>query len=613
MLKRNYFFIIICIGLFSGLSACKKTETGKLPATPIISAGTNQTDVSAFVVKLNGDSLKKNQIGKWTIVSGLTEPDKVYFEDENKPDTRFHGLPGETYVLKWWINTNASTVTVSFKPLQTSIINTSPNNKTQFYLSATGYDSGEWTIDGAYGYISNTVFGGTYVAPINAPNLKFQGYANRNYKLTWTTKYGSKTASASITITTGNYLESEALSDLQLDAGSNRLTYSGGHITELNLYSSGIAWILSDTVGHPAVQALSYLKRLDLSGSSVIDFPVVIGDSYKQLEYLDMTATRVSSIPSNFGQLKKLKYLYITNFLADTKITSLPSTFGLLESLETFVLRGGLTSLPSSFGQLKKLRYCDLWSSNVQSVPSSIGDCSDLEHLVLGIQANIPSTISKLTKLRYLSLGSGGTITFPSDIDNMVSLDTLVLNASVSTLPPAFMNLSIRKLEIQGGGLASLPSNFGSFPRLDYLFLNGSFTTLPASITSLGSLKYLQLNTRNLTVLPADIGNLKKLQVLIVSNNKISSLPASIGDLPELKELWLGQNQLTTLPANFFSLPKIMILDLANNQLTSLPSDFQNFKNSLKTLYLQGNSFPASDLIKIKQLLPNTGVTPYSL
>jgi Leucine-rich repeat (LRR) protein len=615
MPKSNLAHLFAIAFLLACFSSCKKeTETRVQPAAPFAAAGTNQSDVSEFSVKLNADSLKTGQAGKWTIVSGLQEDNKVYFDDAAKPDTRFHGMPGETYVLKWNVSGySESTVKVSFKPLQTSISNSAPGNQTQFFLTATGYDSGQWTIEGeSYAYIHNQSFGGVYVPDINAPNIKFQGYAHSSYKLTWTTKYGSKSASASIVLNTGNYLESEALQELQLDPGSYRVTYEGGHITGLDLSSSGIAYIFADTVAFPAIQALTYLKRLNLSGSATFKFPTVFGDRFQNLEYLNLNFTVISSIPDNIGQLKKLKEFDLQFPQMGASIYSLPSTFGQLESLETLKLEAsGMQQVPDSFGQLQKLRYCELVANSVQYLPASIGNCSNLQHLAVVTKSGIVSSISKLTKLRYLYWISSASTSLPSDIGNMSSLDTLELQANLPSLPASFANLPLRRLQITGPGLPALPDNFGNLRNLEDLTLAGTFSVLPASFSNLTKLIYCTLNSTNLASLPADIGNFKKLQYFDCSYAKLSTLPASIGDLSALTELRLGQNKISTLPANFFYLPNIKSIDLGNNQLASLSSDFQNLKNTLNRLYLQGNNYPPADLIKIKQLLPTTAVYPY--
>lgn len=608
--------LLVFVVLLSVFSACKKeVETRVVPAAEFASAGTNQRDVTDFSVKLNADSLKKGQSGQWTIVSGLKEPGKVYFDDEKKADTRFHGMPGETYVLKWSVSGySESTVNVGFKPLTAIITNSSPDNKTQFFLTATNYDGGQWTIEGgSYAYIRNQTFGGTVIPNINAPYVKFQGYTHRAYKLTWVTHYGSKSATASITLNTGDYLESEALTELQLDPNSYRVTTTAGHITGLDLSSSGIAYILSDTITNPAIQGLKYLKTLNLAGSSVSNFPTVFGDRYQQLESLNLSSTAITSIATNIGQLKKLKELTIAGLNFGATIYSLPDSFGQLESLEVLRLsmNVGLQQIPNSFGQLKNLRYCDIMGN----LPESVGNCSNLQHLSVTSPGGIAASVSKLTKLRYLNWAAGTATNLPVDIGNMISLDTLQIQATLTGLPASFASLPVRRIQISGvvGGqnLPVLPDNFGDLPNLEDLTVSGTFSALPASFGRLSKLKFCTLNAPNLTALPADIGNFTKLTYLYCSYAKLGTLPISIGNLSALTELRLGQNNIAVLPNSFYLLSSIKIIDLGNNKLTGFSADFQKLKNTLSTLYVQGNTYQPQDLVQLKSWLPTTAVYPY--
>ncbi|QIL40694.1 leucine-rich repeat domain-containing protein [Pedobacter sp. HDW13] len=312
---RNILLITIILFLF----ACKKEEEILIiPAKPFATAGTNQNDVEKFQVTLNADSLKPGQSGKWTIEKGLIEDPLVYFSDYTNPNSKFNGMPGEIYSLKWTVSSSGgkiseSFVSIKFKPLLAKIENLSPDNQTKFYLKGTENRRGLWTVDGKYAFIHNQTFGGTIIDDINAPYVEFQGYANTRYKLTWTTWYGSKSASASLEINTGNYLETEALDDLQLSVNSSRVVIENGHVTKLLLNASGIAWIFEDIISNPALQGLTYLKHLNMSGSSARAIAPVIGDKFRNLEYLNVDGTQIYSVPANIGNLKKLKEFVISH------------------------------------------------------------------------------------------------------------------------------------------------------------------------------------------------------------------------------------------------------------------------------------------------------------
>ncbi|SHG04791.1 leucine-rich repeat domain-containing protein [Pedobacter caeni] len=606
-LKYTFFVILI-----SCLFACKKDEKTEIkPALPFAAAGTNQNDVENFQVTLNADSLKAGQTGKWTIEKGLVES-KVYFSSDVKPDSKFNGMPGETYQLKWTVMANGtkyseSTVQVIFKPLKAVIGNNAPGNSTQFFLTGNKYDNGLWTIEGKYAKLLGLIAGGTVVPDINSPYVQFQGYANTSYKITWTTYYGSKSASATWEFKTGNYLEKEALYDLQLDPSSYRLAYENGHIVKLDLNASAAAWILRDTLQFPALQALTHLRFLDLQGSSVGEFPKIIGDKFRQLETLNFTSTKISSIPENIGMLSKLKQLILGY---GGGIYSLPESFGDLESLEYFKCTAiGLEYIPESFSKLKKLKYLEANLNPIQRLPSKIGDLSNLEVLLVSTAENIPASISKLRNLRrmYFTTKTENSV-LPDDFGSLSALDTLIMEGKYKELPSTFGNLDLKDFQLTGPALTALPYNFGNLKNLENLIIAGQFKSLPVSFTKLMKLKYCTLYSNELETLPADLGNLRRLVYLHVEYGKIKTVPESIGDLENLNEIRLDKNQIEELPAGFFNLPKITIIKMSTNKLKSLSDDFGKLSATLKTLYLYNNAYPPADGIRIKQLLPTTTV-----
>lgn len=90
-------------------------------------------------------------------------------------------------------------------------------------------------------------------------------------------------------------------------------------------------------------------------------------------------------------------------------------------------------------------------------------------------------------------------------------------------------------------------------------------------ITSLATLKVLDLHENKLTSLPEDIGKLASLQILNVEKNRLKALPNSIGDLRLLQTLNLKGNCLSEVPSSLGSLSSLRTLDLSDNNIVQLP------------------------------------------
>lgn len=605
---KNFLLVL----LLSCLISCKKEVTTKIKeAPPFATAGTNQADIGDFQVQLNADSLNEGQSGKWTIVKGLVE-EKVYFENDKMPITRFNGMPGETYELKWTVHRGGqlfseSTVKISFRALKAIATTNRETGGTRFNLTGNRLDNGKWTISGKYASISSLQNGGISIPEINSGAIRFQGYSNRKYSITWTTYYGSKSADTTININTGDYLESEALEILGVP-GKN-VEYEDGHVTKLNLKASGITWVFEDTIANPALQALTYLKYLDLEGADLSTFPVLFGSKYKQLEYLNIEGTDISSLPDNIGQLTKLKHFHINSLNHGARLTSLPESFGNLESLEYFAATGiGLESIPESFSKLKNLKYFEAYLNPLKKLPTKLGDLKNLELLMVSTDENIPASVAKLTKLKRLYfVTTAEDAKLPADFGNMTALDTLEIIGPFRELPNSFGNMNMSIVKFSTPKLASLPANFGNLKRLQTLQIGGLFKTFPDSFTKLSNLENLTTGGA-IEYFPEDFGNLKKLGYLDCEFSNLKELPDSFGELDNLTELNLYMSKVAYLPPGFFNLKKIEKINLGYNKLKSLPEAFGKLKDTLRTLYLWGNEYPTSDRDRIKSWLPFTGV-----
>ncbi|MBF4465807.1 GTP-binding protein [Flavobacterium sp. LC2016-12] len=586
----------------------------------VTDAGTDALNIEEFKVQLNASELKSDEKGIWIIESGLID-EQVFIENKDNPKAVFHGLPGEKYKLIWKVTNSKSTaldtIAVSFNTLKIEIENLSPSfYKTRLHLQVKNQIKGKWTVEGKYVNIWNQNFGGTSIPDEESPNIKFFGLENTPYKLTWTTKYGSKSFSKTFEFNSGVFQQEEALEDLALLGDWSRVKKDNeNNVISIHLGGDGYAWRFGAMDKYPALQSLTHLKKLTLYGDGFYTFPEVIANKYLDLEVLDFSGNAISKLPENIGNLKKLDSLTIYNNQDNKLLPELPASFGNLTNLSYLKLSGmGLTTLPESFSNLRKLQFLDLEGNFLDKLPTNFGNLVMLNTFRgPNIVQNVPASFSKLISLKFcFFFSSNANPSLPGDFGKLVNLETLTLYGKYKTLPKSFTSLkNLKQFQISGGSLlTSLPDDFGALTSLETLIINGVPSNLPASFSNLKNLKNLQL-TGSLQNLPVKIGDLKKLEYLAVDGMQIKEIPESFGGLTSLKFFNAASNQITVIPASFGNLTSILTIDLSYNKIAEFPNSLSNLSNTLYDFTIRGNNFREDELKKLQKLLPKTRITPY--
>ncbi|KAM9821100.1 E3 ubiquitin-protein ligase LRSAM1 [Neosynchiropus ocellatus] len=133
-------------------------------------------------------------------------------------------------------------------------------------------------------------------------------------------------------------------------------------------------------------------------------------------------------------------------------------------------------------------------------------------------------------------------------------------------------------LDISSCELAEVPSSAFSIckvlqKKVLIIHNNGLRTLLTkgCDISSLMTLKVLDLHENKIVALPDDIGKLSSLQILNLEKNRLKVLPDSIGELRLLQTLNLKGNCLKELPSSMSTLSSLRTLDVSENYITELP------------------------------------------
>lgn len=118
---------------------------------------------------------------------------------------------------------------------------------------------------------------------------------------------------------------------------------------------------------------------------------------------LKLRRKKLTEIPSEVFLFKNLRELDLGN----NRISVLPPQIAELKKLEILRLeRNKLTTIGKSIGDLKSLRYLDLGLNHILSLPYEIGELDSLEFLqIWGNEITaLPPSVTKLERLKWLDM-----------------------------------------------------------------------------------------------------------------------------------------------------------------------------------------------------------------
>ena len=102
---------------------------------------------------------------------------------------------------------------------------------------------------------------------------------------------------------------------------------------------------------------------LSFGDKKLTEFPEALQKVAHNLRSLDLSANKLSHLPSTIGSFSHLKTLR----LSGNRITTLPEELGRLNKLEAlYVAQNLLTSLPKSVEKLKNLKEVDVSQNQIQ-------------------------------------------------------------------------------------------------------------------------------------------------------------------------------------------------------------------------------------------------------
>ncbi|TMW65835.1 hypothetical protein Poli38472_003600 [Pythium oligandrum] len=299
--------------------------------------------------------------------------------------------------------------------------------------------------------------------------------------------------------------------------------------------------------GRDAINTLSSLLVVNLSGNNLQSLPPAIFTHLFALQVLDLSDNKIAHVPSELGEARDLQVFDLRN----NAVTGLPVEIQLLRQLRVINLAyNHLTCFGDTVTYVNYTPYRQSYCKGMESL-EDVNLSANVE-----LEA-ISEDIGELISLKVLRLrGNISLKKLPDGLQKLKNLAILDLSASEQK--------RIGK-HVFGRGMSSLRSlNLSS----------NSYVTLPEAIGDIPNLQEFDISKNALLALSPSVPRLHDLVVLRSEKNKIASIPENIGELEALEDLSLARNQLASLPPTFGLLVSLQLLDLSHNRLQALPMEF---------------------------------------
>ncbi|KAK8975800.1 hypothetical protein V6N11_057638 [Hibiscus sabdariffa] len=348
------------------------------------------------------------------------------------------------------------------------------------------------------------------------------------------------------------------------------------NLTYLDLYNNFIPG------GFPVLYNCSKLQILVLSQNYFVGpIPDDI-DRLSTLVYLDISGNNFSGdIPPSIGRLPVLNTL---NIVQNQFNGTFPKEIGNLSNLEVLHMAYNKfvpMRIPSEFGQMSKLLFLWMTQTNLMGeIPESFGNLSSLQHLDLAVnnlEGHIPSSLfslKNLTKVYLYHNKLSGEIPKTVDALSLIEID-LSENSLTGSIPEDFGKLQhLEILMLADNQLtAELPTSIAQLPALrDFrVFQNKLSGVLPPEFGLHSGLEGFEVSENQFSgQLPEHLCAGGVLQgVVAYTNNLTGQIPGSLGNCPTLRTIQLHNNKFSgEIPRRLWTTFNLSILLLTNNSFS---------------------------------------------
>ncbi|KAM9847140.1 transforming growth factor beta activator LRRC32 [Aulostomus maculatus] len=352
---------------------------------------------------------------------------------------------------------------------------------------------------------------------------------------------------------------------------------------------------------------LSHLKVFNLSKNSLELFQSTRSPDLYNLLSLDLSENKMPFFPL-LPANNRIEHLDLSrNHLQSINTTETPEN-------RADVVLDRLRYLDMSYNQLKNIPQAFFHSMESLEILNVSNNC-------LAWFSVTDEGLLKKAKIINLSYNSLQSLTFGEN--TLLSLEELFLHGNdLTTLDhQTFRRLpSVKFLQLQRNNVRVCSSDrnhhsgcvsFSSIPNLQFLYLSeNSLRTLPSHAFANTPLRLLDLSLNPGLDMDRDAlaGLEHSLVHLLLKENNISKLHTDLSSLRSLKYVDLSTNQLTTLPM-WNKQSSIESLNLQNNHLVTLEySTILAMERSLKTLYMGSNPLSCCSNLGFLHLVQHSAV-----
>ena len=169
------------------------------------------------------------------------------------------------------------------------------------------------------------------------------------------------------------------------------------------------------------MHTLEQLRTGQLAGNrkltlrcGLTDFPREIFDLENSLEILDLSGNELTSLPDDLHRLKRLRVLFCSN----NPFTHLPKVLGQCAALTMVGFKANQIRTVSGDTLPKGLRWLILTDNQIESLPSSLGHCTQLQKLMLAGNrlTTLPRELAACTRLELLRISANRLTEFPKQL-----------------------------------------------------------------------------------------------------------------------------------------------------------------------------------------------------